>query len=390
MPNLLTTAAEALGLAYRSEPAPEPAPGIIPPAREAGASVGVREALTLDAVFRAFFVLQTAVEQLTLDQWTQGRPVPAAATSRLVSKPDPDVSLSDHLAEVVTSLAGRGNAYLRVYRWRDDTPVATKVLDPLAVTPWTDRLGRKKLSYDGKDYTPQDVVHLRLLKLAGRGNELGLGPIQAAQRGLRGQLHQVEYADGWFDTGHVPSGVLKSDQALTVDEAKRYKQQWQESQSYTNGPAVMGKGLDYRPLQLKPSEVQWLETQKFGITSTARLFGMPSRYLLAPLDGTSDTYANQEQEDIAFVRYTLMRYLREYETAIEGLLPRGTTARFNVDALLRTDTLTRYKAHEIGIRAGFLRKPEVRAIEGLPEVAEDELPDTQPAPAANDEQESNA
>jgi len=387
---LLATAAEALGLAYRAEDtAPAPEPAILPPAREAAGVVGTREAMTLDSVFRAFFVLQTATEQLSLDQWTGGTKVDTP--HRLVTKPDPDRHLADHMAETTTCLAARGNAFWRIYRWRDDEPIALRLLDPLAVVPWTNRHGQRRFTYEGKDYTPKDMAHLRLVKLAGHGNELGLGPIQAAQRGLRGQLDQVGYADGWFTQAGVPNGVLSTDQHLTDDEAKAYKTRWMATQR-AHEPAVMGKGLAYRPLQLKPAEVQWLETRKFGVTGVARLFGMPSRYLLAAVDGTSDTYSNAEQEDIAFVRYTLMRYLREYETTLDQLLPRTTTVRANVDALLRTDTLTRYKAHEIGIRAGFLLPEEVRAIEGLR--ADVKLPDPKPAPAAiepaDTDQESNA
>ena len=39
--------------------------------------------------------------------------------------------------------------------------------------------------------------------------------------------------------------------------------------------------------------------------------------------------------------------------------------RFNVDGFLRPDTTTRYAAHKVAIEAGFLTIDEVRAIEGL-------------------------
>ncbi len=144
-----------------------------------------------------------------------------------------------------------------------------------------------------------------------------------------------------------------------------------------DGPAVMGAGLDYRTLSLKPSEAQWLESQSFGVAGVARLFGLPAKALLVAIDGTSDTYSNVEQEDQATLRTTLMRYLIEQELALTRMLPRTQRARFNVNALLRTDTKTRYEAHEIGLRSGFLTVPEVRAIENLdPETA----PAPQPAP----------
>ena len=76
------------------------------------------------------------------------------------------------------------------------------------------------------------------------------------------------------------------------------------------------------------------------------------------------TYSNVEQDWIAFVRFTLMGYLRPIENALTDLTVRGQSVRFNFEALLRTDTKTRYEAHEIALRAKFKTVDEVRAIEG--------------------------
>jgi phage portal protein BeeE len=64
-----------------------------------------------------------------------------------------------------------------------------------------------------------------------------------------------------------------------------------------------------------------------------------------------------------------MSYLIEIEQGLTSLLPRGQEAHFNIEALLRSDTLTRYNAHKLGIEAGFLTIEEVRAIEGLGGIA---------------------
>jgi phage portal protein BeeE len=56
---------------------------------------------------------------------------------------------------------------------------------------------------------------------------------------------------------------------------------------------------------------------------------------------------------------------------MNALVPRGQYVKFNAAALLKVDTLSRYQAHEIGLRAGFLTLDEVR-----------ELEDREPLPAA--------
>lgn len=125
---------------------------------------------------------------------------------------------------------------------------------------------------------------------------------------------------------------------------------------------VLGAGFKYDALQIKPADLQFLETQQFNTTQIARLFGTPASLMLAVVEGNSQSYSNVEQDWIAFTRFTLMAYLREIEEALSSVIPYGNTVRFNVDALHRSDTLTRYQAHQVGIDAGFLTIPEVRAM----------------------------
>ena len=86
--------------------------------------------------------------------------------------------------------------------------------------------------------------------------------------------------------------------------------------------------------------------------------------MLVSLDGNSMTYSNVEQEWLAFVRFTLMQYLRKIEEALTEISPLGQTIRFDLEVLLRSDTKSRYDAHRVALDAGFLTVDEVRAIEG--------------------------
>jgi phage portal protein BeeE len=62
-----------------------------------------------------------------------------------------------------------------------------------------------------------------------------------------------------------------------------------------------------------------------------------------------------------------------FEQAFSDLLPRGQVAKFNVDAFLRADTLTRYQAHAIALQSGFLTLDEVRALEDRNPIESTEL-----------------
>ena len=51
------------------------------------------------------------------------------------------------------------------------------------------------------------------------------------------------------------------------------------------------------------------------------------------------------------------------EQALSAQMPRGTYAKFNADAMIRTDLLTRYQAHEIALRTGLETLDEGRLLE---------------------------
>lgn len=366
MHNTMKRVLLAAGVAQRADDTSSTATapdGVQPPWRTATSTVTISDAHTLDAVFRSMFILQTAASQLTMDVRRAGQILTPAPS--LVTRPD----LADHgtafWADTIASLACRGNAYWKRYAGSDGTTVSCRVLNPLDVTVWRNKYDEVRYSWRGKDYTPgqaDGIAHLKLLRVP--GELYGLGPIQAAARGLAGMLRVSAYGDQWFDTSDIPGGILTTEQALTPTQAGEWKQQWSTTVK-AGETAVLGAGLDYKALMLTPAEAQWLESQKFSTTSIARWFGIPARLMLAAVDGNSLTYMNAMSEDIAFNRYTLMRYLREAEAVMTDILPRGQEARFNVDALLRADTKTRYETHKIGIEAGFVSVEEVRAVEGL-------------------------
>jgi HK97 family phage portal protein len=115
----------------------------------------------------------------------------------------------------------------------------------------------------------------------------------------------------------------------------------------------------------------YIEAQSWNVQQVARLFGVPAQMLLASVDGNSMTYSNMEQEQMAFVRYTLSQYIVALESALSFLSTRGTMVKMNVDSLLRSDTLTRYQAHQIAIASGWMTIDEVRAIEDMPTLGGD-------------------
>jgi len=64
------------------------------------------------------------------------------------------------------------------------------------------------------------------------------------------------------------------------------------------------------------------------------------------------------------------------------MFPRGTFVKANLDALLRSDTTTRYAAYGVGLDKGFLTLDEVRELENRPPLPGIEPADELPPEAA--------
>lgn len=367
--------------------------GIIPPARSLSLSVVTADrALTLSTVFRAVQVLGTAVSQLSVKVQRSGTVIEAPT---LIKKPNTTMTRRAFIEIAVISLALSGNCFWRLVRAGGPagSVIDIEILNSNEVRIESD-VERGTLAYwhRGTKYPAADIKHLKYLPIPGKLR--GLGPIQAAGTELRGSIEARDYASNWFSESDEPTGFLYSDQDLTAEKAKKYRDAFTRKGEFAPAEGedgrtirVMGAGLKYDPMVLKPADVQFLESQQFSTTQIARLFGLQSSMMLAAVEGGSQTYQNVEQEWIGFNRFTLMKYIGEIEDAFTDLLPYGQRVKFNVDALLRSDTKTRYEAHNLALTGKWKTADEVRADEDMPALTDDQKTDiaaNAPKPAVKD------
>ena len=343
--------------------------GIVPPPRSATSGVTTNDALSLASVYRSVSIIATAMKQLGIHVYRDDAEV--TPTPLVIRQPDIKVTREVWMEQTINSLALAGNAYWLIGRNGRGETVNLEVLNPFDLMIQTDDYSNPTFYfYRGSiKYELNQIQHLSMMRVP--GNVYGLGPIQAAQKELLNARDTRDYASVWFTDSGIPNGVLKSDQMLSPDQASAAKDAWNLTAGAKNGVAVLGNGLNYQPMYLNPRDSMFIESQAWNVQQVARLFGVPANMLLASVDGNSMTYTNMEQEQMAFVRYTLSQYIVEIESALSHLLTRGTMVKINVDSLLRSDTLTRYQAHKLAIESGWMTVDEVRAIEDLPTVGGD-------------------
>lgn len=361
--------------------------GTVPPRRSA--FVAAESAFALSAFYRGVQVHATSICQLAITVERGGVAVP---TPGIITDPDLEDDLSAFLEYTVVSFYVDGNSFwLKTF----PAPGAAEPNRPVKLTPLNPRevgvyerrnertgLNEIRFHYRGKDYTKREMVHMRYLIVPGRLR--GLGPVEAARLTFEGALEVTEYGARWLSDASNPDGVLTTDDELKPGDAEKYKHVWygrnpdgtakttESGFSARERLRVLGQGLHYEALTLKPEDVQFLETQNFNALEVARLIGAPPSLLYLALEGNSQTYANVEQEWIGYVRFSLMKPVRAIETALSRVLPRGQKARFNLEALLRSDTKTRYESHNLALEGGWKDADEVRAHEGMPPLTDDQ------------------
>lgn len=339
---------------------------LLPATRTTSSSVSVGEAFSLPAVYRAVSTLAISAKQMGIDVVRNDRVVTSPA---FIKKPNLDMSRSSFIEQTIISLASQGNAYWLIDRDANNNIVQFTPLNPLDMSIEHTTAGKTtKFVYQGRDYAPEQIKHMRLLQVP--GNVYGLGPIQAAQAELHGALEVRDYASQWFENSGIPSGYLNTDQFLNEDQVAAAKEAWNATAGAKNGVAVLGNSFRYTPVYLKPEELQFLQVQSFSVLQVARLFGVPASIMMTAVEGSSMTYQNVSQEWLAFIRFSMMQYLIIIEDALSDFLPGTSRAKFNLEAILRADTTTRYAAHASALQAGWMTKNEVRAIEDLPELPE--------------------
>jgi len=356
-----------------TETVSERSSSIIMSPKFASSGVTTSDALSLASVYRAVTVLATSMKQMGIHAYRDDIKVPP--TPLWIRQPDPAETRENWMESTVNSLALAGNAYWAISRNPRGETISLQVLNPFNMVIKCDEYGNKVgYTYRGtREYALADIQHLALMRVP--GNAYGLGPIQAAQTELLNARDTRDYASAWFNDSGVPNGILKSDQMLTPDQAAAAKDAWNATAGALHGVAVLGNGISYNPVYLSPRDAQFIEAQAWNVQQVARLFGVPANMLLASVDGNSMTYTNMEQEQIAFVRFTLSQYIVEIESAMSALATRGTEVEINTDSLLRSDTLTRYQAHQIALSAGWMTVDEVREIEDLPPLNPNGIPD---------------
>lgn len=334
-------------------------------------TVNADTALGLDAVWACVNMHAGMASALPLDALTEGTKTPVATVPTLLDRPSFTVEPDEWLFQYYVSLLLWGNAYGTVLT-RDGRgfPTTVEWQNPNDVEV-TQEGHRVNYTVGGVPVPSDDVWHDRWFLMP--GSVQGRAPLTLHRETIGLGLAAQKFGAQWFGDGAHPSAILSTDQTVTQEQARTIKDRFVAAVRGSREPAVLGAGMKYQQVQVSADESQFIESQQHSAVAVARVFGIQPEMIAAAVSGSSVTYANVEQQAIQYLTFGLDRWLVKGERALTRNLPKGMYAKFNRGALLRTDLLTRFKAHEIALGAHFETIDEVRDLEDRPPLGNGEM-----------------
>lgn len=214
-----------------------------------------------------------------------------------------------------------------------------------------------------------NMLHIRGLGL-GQDGITGLSPIDMEREAVGVGLAAQDFSARFFKNDARPGGWLEVPTNFK-DKSQRdaFKREWRSAHGGPNRheTAVLEYGIKYHPLEVKMVDAQFLETRKYQNLDIARIFRVPP-HLIMELDRA--TFSNITQQDIEFVKFSLLPWLTRWERRLSVSLlsveERATYFfEFLVDGLERGDASARATYYNRGIQDGWLTRNEVRLKENL-------------------------
>lgn len=277
--------------------------------------------------------------------------------------PNDQQNMFEFVHQTMVTLLLHGNAFIYAPRGSNGLPVEMRNLHPRSV----------KLKYlaesDTGDYfyeindqrfDRQDIRKIHWIILPSQ--KYGISPLEAMRNTIGMGLAMERFLSQFYGEGATPSSVLETDGAITPEQARQIKDNWEEAHFKRRRPAVLAGGLKWRPITTSAADMQMLEHKESIIRDIARIYRIPLNLIIGS-GGDSQTYQNIESTGASFYKYTLLGWARRLETAFSEMLPAGQQVRFNPEEFLRGDLMTRVRAQQAMISSGTLTPNEARQIE---------------------------
>ena len=305
--------------------------------------------------------------------------------AKLLQYPNSWQTRSDFFADATSSLLRYGNFYC--YKSRGTTgPIRELIpLHASSVIPHQDA-DTYRVYYEVRE-KGGGVRELPLSKImhvrgASRDYLVGDSPIRDVSRTIALEVAAEQFGWSFFSNGAVPLMVFKFMQGAggfkTKEQEEEFIKSFQEALggSRRHKAMLLPKGIETGdPVKIENDKAQFLETRKLQRTIIAGAMGVPPQYV-GDLDGSK--WNNTEQMQLAFTQDVIYPIVQRFEAAMERDLltdddyRSGVIIRFNLDAGLRADFMSRQQGLRIQRDAGVISPNEWREMENMNPISDED------------------
>lgn len=273
-----------------------------------------------------------------------------------------------------------GNAYAYIARDVRGRATGLYPLLPSAVQVWinnTDTMTARPYYYyysspqDGGVYwlDPQDVIHVKAWITEPSGHA-GKSVRQILAESLTGNKAAQAFLNDLYQKGLTANAVVKYVGDLSRDKQKMMLDNI-EAQARDNGRRMIALpvGFDLQTLDLKLSDSQFFELQKYGALRIAAAFGVKPNFLN---DYSKSSYANSAAQNLSFYVDTLLYNVSGYEQEMNRKLltqaeqRAGVGYKFNLWAILRSDPDKQAEIIQKMVSTGIYSVDEARYLLDMP------------------------
>lgn len=344
---------------------------------DAGVNVDEQTALTASSVFACVNVIANAVASLPVhvmgkDDATAQKNHPLYAL--LHDQPNEYMTAATFRECFMVNLLLWGHATAYIERDTMGVPIALYPLRSAVTRPVRFMGGDLKYrTIVGNSIfylTPDQVYHVVGLTFDGVSP---ISPIEQARQTVGLSLALERFAAKFFSNGGNVGGILTLPPGMKEDAILNFVASWKKNYG---GPensfkvAALPENYKFTPTTTEPEKAQALQARVNQVLEIARIFRVPP-HKIGEL--SKATFSNIEHQSIEFQQDTVAPWVNKLEQ--EGnrklLLEREKPTleiKFDMDAMLRADTVARYSAYMQGRQGGWLSVNDIRRKEGLPPI----------------------
>lgn len=306
----------------------------------------------------------------------------SGVTRSVMTKPNTLQTRNQFFENWMNSKLTTGNTYVFKKRDSKGSVTALHVLDPHRITPLITEDGEVfyQLGTDNVTGITQSVTVPAREIIHDRFNCLyhpliGLPPVYACALSASQGTAIMKNATRLFINGGKPGGIIEIPGKISQEDALELKQTWEASYGGENAgkTGLLTEGAKYNTVSVSPVDSQLVEQLRLTAEIICSVFHVP---LYKVGLGEVPSYNNVEALDQQYYSQCLQSHIEGIEVLLaEGLdLPVTEKIEFDLDALMRMDTPTRFKAHNEAIKGGWLAPNEARRKENLAPVEGGDTP----------------